>query len=45
MPQCRRIEARESGVSVWVEEHPHRSTRREIYGRRGEQGKGITFEM
>jgi hypothetical protein len=29
MPQCRRIEGGEVGVGGWVEEHPHRSRRRE----------------
>ena len=49
MPQCRGIEGGEVGLGQWVEEHPHRSRRREdgIGGSRegGKLGKGITFEM
>jgi hypothetical protein len=49
MPQCRGIESRVVGVGVWVEEHPHRSRRREdvigCFWEGGKLGKGITFEM
>jgi hypothetical protein len=47
MPQCKGTEGREVGVGGWVEEHPHRSRRREdrigILG--GGSGKEITFEV
>lgn len=49
MPQCRGIESKEVRVGELVEEHPHRSRRREdvigCFWEGGKPGKGITFEM
>jgi hypothetical protein len=47
MPQYREIKGGEVGVGGWVEEHSHRSRRREdgIGGFLGGRGKGIKFEM
>jgi hypothetical protein len=49
MPQCRGIEDGEVGVGGWVEEHHHRSRRREdviaCFQEGGKPGKRITFEM
>jgi hypothetical protein len=43
MPQCRGIKGGEAGVSRWVEEHPHRSRRREGVSRREGNGNGYNI--
>ena len=49
VPQCRGIKGGEVGVGGLVDEHPHRSRRKEDviggFWEKGKLGKGITFEM
>lgn len=42
-PSAGELQGGEAGVGGWEEKHPHRSRRRE--DGRGEQGKGIAFEV
>jgi hypothetical protein len=49
IPQYSRIQGREVGLGGWLEEHLHRSRRKEdmvsCFWEEGKPGKGITYEM